>query len=139
MLREQQTGIAEWDEQLARANTALSQLAEELAHKKVQQVQAENAAVSNLSWEAAEANADMLLWRARVNELEDEQSRYRSEHDRQTDSLRVHLADALTTFAVKIAVRPPPYMCARDADAAPQELTRDKVPNVTRLPKNLTR
>ena len=138
MLREQQTGIAERDEQLARANTTLSQLAEELAHEKVQRVQAENA-VSDLAREAAEANADMLLWRARVNELEDEQSRYRSEHDQQTDSLRVHLADALTTFAVKIAVSPPPYMCARDADAAPQELTRDKVPNVTRLPKNLTR
>ena len=103
MLREQQTGIAERDEQLARANTTLSQLAEELAHEKVQRVQAENA-VSDLAREAAEANADMLLWRARVNELEDEQSRYRSEHDRQTDLLRIHLADTLTTFAVKIAV-----------------------------------
>ena len=57
MLREQQTGIAERDEQLARANTTLSQLAEELAHEKVQRVQAENA-VSDLAREAAEANAD---------------------------------------------------------------------------------
>ena len=88
MLREQQTGIAERDEQLARANTTLSQLAEELAHEKVQRVQAENA-VSDLAREAAEANADMLLWRARINKLEDEQSHYRSEHDRQTDSLRM--------------------------------------------------
>ena len=81
-------GIAECDEQLARANTTLSQLAEELAHKKVQLVQAENV-VSDLSWEAAEANANMLLWRAHVNELEDEQSHYQSKHDRQTDSLRM--------------------------------------------------